>query len=111
MKRFALFVLMAFVLSTVAATANPFSDVPFSHWAYDAVNKLAAKGLLQGYPDGTYKGEKHVTRYALAMVIAKMLANVVLQEFSITHPRLEISPDGMPPLDRTKCSNACGKFS
>jgi hypothetical protein len=69
-------VLLAFVLSTVVASANPFSDVPFSHWAYDAVNKLAAKGLLQGYPDGTFKGEKHVTRYALAMVTAKMLANV-----------------------------------
>ncbi len=76
MKRFAMFVLVAFVLTTVAASANPFSDVPFSHWAYDAVNKLAAKGILQGYPDGTFKGEKHVTRYALAMVTAKMLANV-----------------------------------
>lgn len=76
MKRISILVLVAFVLSTVAAVANPFSDVPFSHWAYDAVNKLAAKGVLQGYPDGTYKGEKHVTRYALAMVVAKMLANV-----------------------------------
>jgi len=64
------------VLSAVAASANPFSDVPFSHWAYDAVNKLAAKGILQGYPDGRYKGNQTVTRYALAMVTAKMLANV-----------------------------------
>ena len=76
MKRVSLLVLVAFVLTTMVASANPFSDVPFSHWAYDAVNKLAAKGLLQGYPDGTYKGEKHVTRYALAMVTAKMLAAV-----------------------------------
>jgi len=64
------------VLSTVVASANPFSDVPFSHWAYDAVNKLAAKGILQGYPDGTFKGKQTVTRYALAMVTAKMVANV-----------------------------------
>ncbi len=76
MKRISMLLVLAMVLSTVAASANPFSDVPFSHWAYDAVNKLAAKGILQGYPDGTYKGEKHVTRYALAMVTAKMLANV-----------------------------------
>jgi len=76
MKRLSIFVVLAFVLSTAIASANPFSDVPFSHWAYDAVNKLAAKGLLQGYPDGTFKGEKHVTRYALAMVVAKLLANV-----------------------------------
>jgi len=76
MKRISMLLILALVLTTVAASANPFSDVPFSHWAYDAVNKLAAKGLVQGYPDGTYKGEKHVTRYALAMVTAKMLANV-----------------------------------
>lgn len=74
MKRIAL--VLALVLTTVVVSANPFSDVPFSHWAYDAVNKLAAKGIIQGYPDGTYKGEKHVTRYALAMIVAKMLANV-----------------------------------
>jgi len=76
MKRLSLFVVIAFVLATAVASANPFSDVPFSHWAYDAVNKLAAKNLIQGYPDGTYKGEKPVTRYALAMVVGKMLANV-----------------------------------
>jgi hypothetical protein len=75
MKRLSLLVI-AMVLTTFVAGANPFSDVPFSHWAYDAVNKLAAKGLIQGYPDGTFKGEKHVTRYALAMITAKMLANV-----------------------------------
>lgn len=76
MKRISMFLVLAFLLTTVMASANPFTDVPFSHWAYDAVNKLAAKGLLQGYPDGTFKGDKHVTRYALAMVTAKMLANV-----------------------------------
>ncbi len=66
----------AMALSTVAVSANPFSDVPFSHWAYDSVNKLAAKGILQGYPDGRYKGNQTVTRYQLAMTTAKMLANV-----------------------------------
>ncbi len=40
------------------------------------MNKLAAKGILQGFPDGTFKGRKAVTRYALAMITAKMLANV-----------------------------------
>ncbi|MBF0543886.1 MAG: S-layer homology domain-containing protein [Candidatus Riflebacteria bacterium] len=76
MKRLSIIVVLAFVLSATMASANPFSDVPFSHWAYDAVSKLAAKNLIQGYPDGTFKGEKPVTRYALAMVTAKMLANV-----------------------------------
>ncbi|MBF0498765.1 MAG: S-layer homology domain-containing protein [Candidatus Riflebacteria bacterium] len=77
MKRISMFLVMAFVLTTVMASAtNPFSDVPFSHWAYDAVNKLAAKDLIKGYPDGTFKGTKHVTRYDLAIVTAKMLASV-----------------------------------
>jgi hypothetical protein len=76
MKRLSILLVAAMMLTTVVASANPFSDVPFSHWAYDAVNKLAAKGILQGYPDGTFKGRKAVTRYALAMVTAKMLANV-----------------------------------
>ncbi len=76
MKRISMLLVAVMVLSAVAASANPFSDVPFSHWAYDAVNKLAAKGILQGYPDGRYKGNQTVTRYALAMVTAKMLANV-----------------------------------
>lgn len=76
MKRISILLVAALVLTSVVASANPFSDVPFSHWSYDAVNKLAAKGILQGYPDGTFKGNKAVTRYALAMVTAKMLANV-----------------------------------
>jgi hypothetical protein len=76
MKRISMLLVAVMVLSTVVATANPFSDVPFSHWSYDAVNKLTSKGILQGYPDGTFKGEKNVTRYHLAMVVAKMLSNV-----------------------------------
>lgn len=76
MKRLSLLLVAAMVFTTISASANPFSDVPFSHWAYDAVNKLAAKGILQGYPDGTFKGNKNVTRYALAMITAKMLASV-----------------------------------
>jgi hypothetical protein len=75
MKKFVLGLVLS-LLMVSAVSANPFSDVPFSHWAYDAVNKLAAKGILAGYPDGTFKGRKAVTRYALAMVTAKMLANV-----------------------------------
>jgi hypothetical protein len=78
MKRLTLVLALAFALvaGNAFAAANPFSDVPFSHWAYDAVQKLASKGILQGYPDGTFKGEKAVTLYALAMVTAKMLATV-----------------------------------
>ena len=67
---------MAMVLGvTVSAyAANPFSDVPAGHWAYDAVNKLAAEGVVDGYPDGTYGGDKLMTRYEMAQIVAKAMA-------------------------------------
>ncbi|MFZ2959706.1 MAG: S-layer homology domain-containing protein [Candidatus Ozemobacteraceae bacterium] len=58
------------------ASKSPFSSVSPSHWAYTELMQLVSKGLLQGYPEDIFKGEKHVTRYSLAMVTAKMLANV-----------------------------------
>ncbi|MDD3146304.1 MAG: S-layer homology domain-containing protein, partial [Candidatus Riflebacteria bacterium] len=76
MKRSIIMAAAAVLFSSAAAVAAPFSDVPFSHWAYDAVNNLATRGILQGYPDGSFKGSRSLTRYDLAMVTAKMLANV-----------------------------------
>lgn len=65
---------MIFSIST-AVMANPFTDVPFTHWAYDAVKSLSSKGMLKGYPDGTFKGEQPVNRYQLAVITATMMAN------------------------------------
>jgi len=48
-----------------------FSDVPADHWAADAVTELADQGVLQGYPDGTFNGERAVTRYELAVTLAR----------------------------------------
>jgi len=76
MKRFTLFVLAALLLASTAVVAAPFSDVPASHWAFDAINKLSDKGIVQGFPDGKFKGNKGLTRFDLAMVTAKMLAYV-----------------------------------
>ena len=50
-----------------------FKDVPKDHWAAEAVNKLADAGVLKGYPDGTFKGEKTVTRYELAAALSSMV--------------------------------------
>ena len=50
------------------------SNVPAGHWAYDAVNKLAAEGVVDGYPDGTYGGDKLMTRYEMAQIVAKAMA-------------------------------------
>ena len=60
--------------STTFAAANPFADVPADHWAYDAVSQLAADGVIEGYGDGTYRGDKNITRYEMAQMIARAMA-------------------------------------
>ena len=65
---------MALGVSATALAANPFSDLPAGHWAYGAVAKLAAEGVADGYPDGTFKGDKTMTRYEMAQIVAKALA-------------------------------------
>ena len=67
----------AFVMgvgSTTFAAANPFSDVPQGHWAYNSVAKLAAEGVIEGYGDGTYRGDRNITRYEMAQMVAKAMA-------------------------------------
>ena len=57
-----------------AYAANPFSDVTPSDWAYQAVTSLSEQGVVEGYPDGTFKGQQNITRYEMAQIIARMLA-------------------------------------
>ena len=73
-KSLVLAMAMALGVTASAYAANPFSDVPAGHWAYDAVNKLAAAGVVDGYPDGTYGGDKFMTRYEMAQIVAKAMA-------------------------------------
>jgi hypothetical protein len=61
------------VALAVPAMAGPFSDVPANSWAYKAVQDLAAKGLVIGYGDSTFRGDRLATRYEMAMVVARML--------------------------------------
>ncbi len=62
------------IAGTAFAAANPFVDVPAKHWAYDAVSKLAKAGILDGYGDGTYRGERLASRYEMAQATAKAMA-------------------------------------
>lgn len=73
-KSLVLAMAMALGVTASAYAANPFSDVPAGHWAYDAVNKLAAEGVVDGYTDGTYGGDKLMTRYEMAQIVAKAMA-------------------------------------
>ncbi|SIN64057.1 S-layer homology domain-containing protein [Acetomicrobium flavidum] len=76
----AVFALVAFAAPAFAA--NPFVDVPMNHWAYDAISQLAAKGIIQGYPDGTYRGNHPMTRYEMSMLVARALATVDMEKAS-----------------------------
>jgi hypothetical protein len=62
------------VAGTSFAAANPFVDVPAKHWSYDAVNTLAKAGIVDGYGDGTFKGDKTISRYEMAQMVAKAMA-------------------------------------
>ncbi len=59
--------------TTAFAATNPFKDVPKDHWAYDAVNMLAKDGVLDGYGDGTFNGDKLMNRYEMAEIVSKAL--------------------------------------
>jgi hypothetical protein len=89
-KQLALVLCVAFVVGIAPpAHGQPFADTPANHWAYEALAQLAAKGLIQGYPDGTFKGDRTMTRYEMAMVVARVLAQI---------EQLQIpAPLGAPP--------------
>ncbi|MCK8816336.1 S-layer homology domain-containing protein [Natroniella sulfidigena] len=72
----ALLTLAMLVTLTVPALANPFADVEGHHWAYDALNQVAETGIIEGYEDGTYRGEEELTRYQVAVLTARMLDEV-----------------------------------
>ena len=73
-KSLVLAMAMALGVTASAYAANPFSDVPAGHWAYDSVNKLAAAGIVDGYGNGTFGGERLMTRYEMAQIVARAMA-------------------------------------
>ena len=86
MKKTFLFVMLAlFIMANfvMPALADPFSDVPEDHWSYDAVQMLEEKGLVEGYPDGLFKGDRPMTRYEMAMVVARVIAKLEQVQASI----------------------------
>ena len=73
-KVLAIAAVAALTAGVSAYAANPFSDVTPNDWAYQAVEDLSGQGVVEGYPDGTFKGERNITRYEMAQIIARMLA-------------------------------------
>ena len=73
-KILAMAAVAALAAGASAYAANPFSDVSTSDWAYQAVEDLSAQGIVEGYPDGTFGGQKNITRYEMAQIIARLMA-------------------------------------
>ncbi len=74
MKKYLTALAICLTTATANAATNPFSDVPAGHWAYNAVTRLAAEGVIEGYGDGTFLGNRNITRYEMAQMLAKALA-------------------------------------
>ncbi|CUH95951.1 hypothetical protein P22_2039 [Propionispora sp. 2/2-37] len=70
----ALVIAMGFGGTALAAPVNPFDDVPASHWSYAAVEKLVHDGVVTGYDDNTFKGDKPLTRYEMAVIVGKAIS-------------------------------------
>ena len=74
-KSLTLAMALALGVTASAYAANPFSDVPQGHWAYASVAQLASDGVIDGYADGAFAGDKLLTRYEMAQIVAKAMAN------------------------------------
>ena len=76
-KKIAAALAATFALGVTSAFANnPFVDVPAKHWAYDSVSKLAKAGIVDGYGDGTFRGQQNMTRYEMAQIVAKAMTKM-----------------------------------
>lgn len=70
-----------------------FPDVPKGHWAYDFVKDLSDKGYLVGYPDGTFKGDKSMTRYEFANALYRALQNGAVIDANMVKAIKEFKPE------------------
>jgi len=91
---------LVFSVAGPAAVAQPFGDVPTNHWAYDAIARLAARGIIQGYPDQTFKGDRAMTRYEMAMVVARLLARVESIQMPAAPAPAPAPAAAAPPITR-----------
>jgi len=86
MKKLTITIALILVVAlAMPAFAQSFSDVPSEHWAYDAINKLVAAGIVEGYPDGEYKGQQSMTRYEMAVMVSRALDNIVAEQEALAN--------------------------
>jgi len=111
MRKVALALAASLVLAVVApAFSQPFADVPTDHWAFDAIAELAAKGIVEGYPDGTFKGDRAMTRYEMAMVVARLLARIEAIKIPAPAPPVKVPPPEVSRADITTLQRLINEF-
>jgi hypothetical protein len=76
------------VANAQSKATGPFADVPTDHWAYQSVEKLRSAGIVIGYPDGTYGGNKSMSRYEFATAIARLLKLIPDGDTIVTREQL-----------------------
>ncbi|WP_425147601.1 S-layer homology domain-containing protein [Deinococcus sp.] len=81
--------------ATTPANVPAFSDVPAGHWAKDAVDLIVQKGLIQGFPDGTFRGNENLTRYQAALIFYRLLQSGTLSSGSVTPADTTTIANGM----------------
>ncbi|WP_104990172.1 S-layer homology domain-containing protein [Deinococcus sp. NW-56] len=86
--------------TTTTTTTTPtqvvtFTDVPAGHWAKDAVDLLVQRGLIQGYPDGTFRGNQNITRYEAALIFFRLLQSGSLSNSTLSQSDLATITAGM----------------
>ena len=107
---------LAGVKEPVAPTIQPFPDVPANHWAYEYVNNLIAMGVIEGYPDGTFGGDRTMTRYEFATMLFKAMQNgavlseQIRQEFNAELGRIRVdrikgADDDANKIERVRVNN------
>lgn len=88
MKKLVVLLAVALAFGVASLAAQTFPDVPWDHWAYDAVATLAEKGIIVGYPDGYFKGNRPLTRYEFACALRNALERIKAE---ITPPAVDVS--------------------
>ena len=81
--------------TTAATQVTTFNDVPAGHWAKDAVDLIVQKGLIQGFPDGTFRGNENLTRYQAALIFYRLLQSGALGSSSVTSTDTTTIANGM----------------
>lgn len=87
-----------------------FPDVPENHWAYEYVATLAGNGIIEGYPDGEFKGDRSMTRYEFAAMFYRALKNGAPVDDNMDRAMNEFEPElRQIRLDRIRVDRISGK--